>query len=64
MFLAQIVKELGLSNLVTGYVSSIPYIAGTLGMIVCGYITDRMGERRLNCFFACLFAVAAWFWPA
>jgi ACS family tartrate transporter-like MFS transporter len=58
MFLAQIVKELGLSNLVTGYVSSIPYIAGTIGMIVWGYITDRMHERRMNCFTACLFATA------
>jgi ACS family tartrate transporter-like MFS transporter len=56
MFLAQIVKELGLSNLITGYVSAIPYIAGTLGMVVCGYITDRMRERRLNCFVACVFA--------
>jgi ACS family tartrate transporter-like MFS transporter len=57
MFLAQIVKELGLSNLMTGYVSSIPYIVGTLGMIVCGYITDRTRERKLNCFFTCLLAV-------
>jgi ACS family tartrate transporter-like MFS transporter len=57
MFLAQIVKELGLSNLVTGYAASIPYIVGTLGMIVCGYITDRTRERRWNCFSACLIAV-------
>src|SRR5215475_6560963 len=34
MFLAQIVKELGLSNLMTGFASSIPYIVGTIGMIV------------------------------
>jgi MFS transporter, ACS family, tartrate transporter len=57
MFLAQIVKELGLSNLATGYVSSVPYIVGTLGMVVCGYVTDRTRERKLNCFFTCLFAV-------
>jgi MFS transporter, ACS family, tartrate transporter len=57
MFLAQIVKELGLSNLLTGYVSSVPYIVGTVGMIVCGHITDRMRERRLNCFITCLLAV-------
>ena len=58
MFLAQIVKELGLSNLMTGYVSSIPYFVGTLGMVVWGFITDRMHERRMNCFVACLFAFA------
>ncbi|MBV9554950.1 MAG: MFS transporter [Alphaproteobacteria bacterium] len=57
MFLAQIVKELGLSNLMTGYVSSIPYIIGTVGMIVLGHITDRTRERRWNCFVACLIAV-------
>ncbi|HEX3953504.1 MAG TPA: MFS transporter [Stellaceae bacterium] len=56
MFLAQIIKELGLSNLVTGYVASIPYIVGTLGMIVAGFITDRTGERRWNCFALCLIA--------
>jgi ACS family tartrate transporter-like MFS transporter len=56
MFLAQIVKELGLSNLMTGFASSIPYIIGTIGMIVAGFITDRTGERRLNCFVLCLFA--------
>jgi ACS family tartrate transporter-like MFS transporter len=58
MFLAQIVKELGLPNLATGFASAIPYIVGTLGMVVCGYITDRTRERKLNCFFTCLFAVA------
>jgi MFS transporter, ACS family, tartrate transporter len=57
MFLAQIVKELGLSNLATGYAASIPYVVGTIGMIVCGYITDRTRERRWNCFFTCLIAV-------
>ena len=58
MFLAQIVKELGLSNLMTGYAASVPYIVGTLGMLVCGYVTDRTRERRWNCFATCLIAVA------
>ena len=53
MFLAQIVKELGLSNFWTGYVASIPYIAGTIGMLILGLITDRTRERRWNCFAAC-----------
>ncbi len=58
MFLAQIVKELGLSNLMTGYAASFPYIVGTIGMVVLGYITDRTRERRWNCFIACMIAVA------
>lgn len=58
MFLAQIVKELGLSNLMTGYAAAIPYIVGTIGMVVLGYITDRTRERRWNCFVACLIATA------
>src|SRR5581483_6250042 len=56
MFLAQIVKELGLSNLMTGYAAAIPYVVGTIGMVVLGYITDRTRERRWNCFAACLIA--------
>jgi ACS family tartrate transporter-like MFS transporter len=56
MFLAQIIKELGLTNLMTGFAASIPYVVGTVGMIVAGFITDRMGERRLNCFVLCLLA--------
>jgi ACS family tartrate transporter-like MFS transporter len=56
MFLAQIVKELGLSNFWTGYAAAIPYIIGTIGMIVAGFVTDQMGERRWNCFALCLFA--------
>jgi ACS family tartrate transporter-like MFS transporter len=29
---------------------------GTIGMVICGYITDRMHERRWNLFFTCLAA--------
>jgi ACS family tartrate transporter-like MFS transporter len=58
MFLAQIVKELGLSDFWTGYASAIPYVIGTIGMIVAGFVTDRMGERRWNCFALCLLAAA------
>jgi MFS transporter, ACS family, tartrate transporter len=56
MFLAQIIKELGLSNFWTGYAAAIPYVIGTIGMIIAGFVTDRMGERRWNCFALCLFA--------
>jgi hypothetical protein len=34
MFLAQIVKKLGPSNPMTGFVSAMPYVLGTIGVIV------------------------------
>jgi hypothetical protein len=50
MFLAQIVKELGPSNLMNGFISAIPYV---LGVIAWEYLGDRMGERRWTCLRTC-----------
>jgi MFS transporter, ACS family, tartrate transporter len=54
IFVPQIIKELGVSNLATGFLTAIPYIVGTVSMIVWGYVSDRMGERRWNLFTGCL----------
>jgi len=56
LFLPLMIKQLGLSNLMTGFAAAIPYVIGTIGMVICGYITDRMHERRWNLFFTCLAA--------
>ena len=56
LFLPLMIKQLGLSNLMTGFATAIPYVVGTIGMVICGYITDRMHERRWNLFFTCLAA--------
>jgi len=56
LFLPQMIKQLGVSNLMTGFATAVPYIAGTIGMVAWGYVTDRMGERRWNLFAACLVA--------
>jgi ACS family tartrate transporter-like MFS transporter len=56
LFLPLIIKQLGLSNLMTGFAAAVPYVVGTIGMVICGYITDRMQERRWNLFFTCLAA--------
>jgi ACS family tartrate transporter-like MFS transporter len=61
LFLPQIIKQHGLSNMATGFATAIPYVFGTVGMIVCGYITDRMHERRWNLFFTCLAAAGGLF---
>jgi len=45
-FLPQIVKGFGLTNAMTGLVTAIPYVVGTLGMIWYGRRSDRKQERR------------------
>jgi D-galactonate transporter len=45
-FLPQIVKGFGLTNLQTGFVTSLPYIVGVVSMVVWGRHSDRKPERR------------------
>jgi MFS transporter, ACS family, tartrate transporter len=45
-FMPQIVKGLGLSDMMTGFVSSGPYIVGILGLLAWGWSSDRHKERR------------------
>jgi ACS family tartrate transporter-like MFS transporter len=45
-FLPQIIKELGLSNFNTALVTAIPYVFGTIGLVLWGYSSDRHNERR------------------
>jgi ACS family tartrate transporter-like MFS transporter len=45
-FMPQIIKGIGLSNMMTGVVSSIPYVIGTIGLIAWGWSSDRNNERR------------------
>jgi MFS transporter, ACS family, tartrate transporter len=45
-FMPQIVKGIGLSNTMTGLVSSLPYFIGTIGLIGWGWSSDRNKERR------------------
>ncbi len=54
IFVPQIIKQLGVSNLQTGFLTMIPYVVGTVSMIVWGHISDRMQERRWNLFTGCL----------
>jgi MFS transporter, ACS family, tartrate transporter len=45
-FMPQIVKALGLSNMMTGLATAIPYVFGTIGLIAWGYSSDKRNERR------------------
>ena len=65
-FLPLIIKSLGLSNVATGLVASIPYLIGTLGMMLWGYSSDRLLERKWHYVGACALAgagliAAGWF---
>src|SRR6185295_201381 len=59
LWLPQIVQSFsGLSNLLVGLVSAIPYLAASIGMVIIGKNSDRTQERRLHVAFAA-FAGAA-----
>jgi ACS family tartrate transporter-like MFS transporter len=53
VFAAQIIKQLGLTNMQTGFTVAIPYVLGTIGMIVWGSYSDRKNERRWNLTASC-----------
>ena len=52
-----IIKELGVAgNLQIGLISAIPFIAGTIAMVLNGIHSDKSGERRMHCAIATLLA--------
>ncbi len=53
LFLPQIVKQLGLTNMQVGWATMIPYACGAVSMVVCGWLSDRIGERRWSLFWTC-----------
>jgi ACS family tartrate transporter-like MFS transporter len=59
LFAPQIIKQAGLSNFATGFVTSIPYVAGVIGMILWGHFSDRVNERRWNLFAGCILSMVA-----
>src|SRR5437868_1487339 len=58
LFLPTIVKELGISNMQVGWVTMIPYTCGAIAMVFCGWLSDRIGERRWTLFWTCLISAA------
>jgi ACS family tartrate transporter-like MFS transporter len=53
VFVAQMIKSLGLSNMQTGFTTVIPYAAGTIGMLLWGHYSDMKNERRWNLTASC-----------
>jgi ACS family tartrate transporter-like MFS transporter len=59
IFIPQIIKSLGVSsNMTVGWLTMIPYVFGTISLIVWGAVSDRMKERRWNLFWACILSTA------
>ena len=48
VFVTLIIKQLGLSNMETGWLTAVPFIFGTIGILVWGGLSDRMNERKWN----------------
>jgi len=46
MFLPQIIKQQGFTTMQTGLIMSVPYIAGCIGMLAIGWLSDRNKERK------------------
>jgi MFS transporter, ACS family, tartrate transporter len=59
LWLPQIVQSLsGMSDVVVGFISAIPYIAASIGMVILGKNSDRTRERRLHVALAALSGAA------
>jgi ACS family tartrate transporter-like MFS transporter len=54
IFLPQIVKTLGFTNMQVGWVTMIPYLCGAAAMVFVGWLSDRRGERRWSLFVTCM----------
>ena len=63
MFIAQIIKGLGLPNMQTGFTTAIPYALGTIGMLIWGHYSDMKNERRWNLTASCLTMADRLHWP-
>ena len=57
LFLPQIVKQLGVTNMQVGWVTMIPYLCGAVSMVFFGWLSDRLGDRRWTLFWTCLVSV-------
>lgn len=58
IWLPQIIKGYGLANLTVAFVSAIPYLFASLGMILWAWGVDRSGKKIANLTIACLLGAA------
>lgn len=53
VFVALMVKSLGVSNMQTGWLTAVPFIFGTAGILIWGAYSDRINERKWNLVASC-----------
>jgi ACS family tartrate transporter-like MFS transporter len=58
LFAPQIIKSLGATNMITGYATSLAYTCGAASMILFGWLSDRLGDRRWLLFATCMMSTA------
>jgi MFS transporter, ACS family, tartrate transporter len=56
LFLPQIIRQLGVTNMQVGWLTMIPYLSGAASMVALGWISDRIGDRRWLLFTTCVVA--------
>ena len=58
-FIPQIIKSIGVtSNMTVGWLTMVPYICGGISLVVWGFVSDHMNERRWNLLVACIVSTA------
>ena len=59
VFIPQIIKSIGVtSNMTVGWLTMVPYICGGTSLVIWGFISDHMNERRWNLLVACIVSTA------
>ena len=53
-FLPLMIKSLGYTDTAVGYITSIPALAGVVGMLIFSYSSDRSGERVWHLVLPCV----------
>ncbi len=56
IFLPQIIKRFGVSDVQTGLINAIPFAFAAVAMVLWGLHSDRTGERNKHCAIACFVA--------
>jgi nitrate/nitrite transporter NarK len=58
LFLPQILKAIGVSNTQAGLLTAVPYVFGTVAIVVCGHLSDQRYDRYWTLVVTCLCATA------
>ena len=45
LFLPQILKAIGVTNTQAGLLTAVPYVFGTIAIVVCGHLSDKAADR-------------------